>query len=283
MSRFSTTTGPKLQPIRIATVWSSTFSEGCGGDLFLHLRSGVQRIVGRGKGRHDLIAHGFDHGAVVLLGGRAHDLDADADHIARAKITQLFIQLGAAERASSVSPLKVGFLRNPLHVQVVLALCVLIGNVRGRSVHIQGVHAGHPREVVGGAQQRRIFAGPVEVFDLHGGVARIGAPGVAHVGAAAVAAGGADGGERARHRKERRAVPQLGLEAGLLGVEGFAGEQILAGAVLVRVLRAETQAHAARERNDVFQFGVRDVDDVFAVVFDRAERDCPAFRLAPAT
>ncbi len=48
-SRFSSTTGPKLQPMRIATVCSSTFKEGCSAICFLHLGGGVQRVIGRGK------------------------------------------------------------------------------------------------------------------------------------------------------------------------------------------------------------------------------------------
>ena len=97
MSRFSSTTGPKLQPMRMATVLLVDLERGMQGDLLLHLRGGVQRIVGRREGRHDLIAHGLDDGAAVLLGGRAHHLDADADHVAGAQIAQQFIQLGAAD------------------------------------------------------------------------------------------------------------------------------------------------------------------------------------------
>src|SRR6202042_2935956 len=66
-------------------------------DLPLHLRGGIQRIVGGGEGRHDLIAHGFDDGTVVLLGGDAHDVDADSNHVACAYISQQLVQLGAAD------------------------------------------------------------------------------------------------------------------------------------------------------------------------------------------
>jgi hypothetical protein len=57
-------------------------------DLLLHLRGGVQSIVGRGEGRHDLVPHGLDHGAVVVVGGSPHHFDANAHHVARAKVAQ---------------------------------------------------------------------------------------------------------------------------------------------------------------------------------------------------
>jgi len=66
-------------------------------DLLLHLGGGVQGIVRRGKGRHDLIAHGLDDGAAVLLGRPAHHLDADPDHVARAQVAKQLVQLGTAD------------------------------------------------------------------------------------------------------------------------------------------------------------------------------------------
>ena len=67
------------------------------GDLLLHLGRGIQRIVGGREGRHDLIAHGFDDRAVILVGCGPHHIDADADHVACAQIPQQFIELGAAD------------------------------------------------------------------------------------------------------------------------------------------------------------------------------------------
>jgi hypothetical protein len=66
-------------------------------DLLLHLGGGIQRIVGGREGRHDLIAHGLDDRAVVLIGGRPHHVDADAHHVARAQVAQQLIELGAAD------------------------------------------------------------------------------------------------------------------------------------------------------------------------------------------
>ena len=50
ISRFSSTTGPKLQPMRIATGCSVDLELGVQDDLLLHLRGGVQGIV-RGRER----------------------------------------------------------------------------------------------------------------------------------------------------------------------------------------------------------------------------------------
>jgi hypothetical protein len=53
--------------------------------------------VGGRESRHDLIAHGLDDGAVILIGRRAHDIDANSHHVACAQISQQFIQLGASD------------------------------------------------------------------------------------------------------------------------------------------------------------------------------------------
>ena len=63
----------------------------------LHLRGGVERVVGGREGRHDLIAHGLDDGALALLGGAAHDIDADRDHVARAQVAHDVVQPGRAD------------------------------------------------------------------------------------------------------------------------------------------------------------------------------------------
>src|SRR5690606_22037437 len=65
---------------------------GVAGDLLLHLCRSVQCAVGGGKGRHDLIAHGLDDGAPVLLRGIAHDVDADRDHVARSQVAHQLVE-----------------------------------------------------------------------------------------------------------------------------------------------------------------------------------------------
>ena len=60
-------------------------------DLLLHLGGGVQGVVGGREGRHDLIAHGLDDGAMVLVGGSPHHLDAHPHHVAGTQIAQQFV------------------------------------------------------------------------------------------------------------------------------------------------------------------------------------------------
>ncbi len=91
-SRFSSTTGPKWQPMRKATGWPSTFELRMAGDLLLHLRGGVERLVGVGEGRHDLIAHGLDDRALVLLGRGSHDIDADGHHVPGPQVAHQLIE-----------------------------------------------------------------------------------------------------------------------------------------------------------------------------------------------
>ena len=67
------------------------------GDLLLHLRRGIQGVIGAGEGRHDLIAHGLDDRAVVLLGGAAHDVDADRNHVARPQVAHRVVEPGRAD------------------------------------------------------------------------------------------------------------------------------------------------------------------------------------------
>ena len=59
-------------------------------------------------------------------------------------------------------------LHNPLQVEIVLILSVLLCSARSRTMHAQSVNAQarRLRDVVRRAQQRRIFPSPVEVFDL---------------------------------------------------------------------------------------------------------------------
>jgi hypothetical protein len=65
---------------------------GMGGDLLLHLRGGVQGLVGRWKGRHDLVAHGLDDGAVALLSRAAHHVNTNGHHIAGAQVPHQLIE-----------------------------------------------------------------------------------------------------------------------------------------------------------------------------------------------
>ena len=67
------------------------------GDRRLHLDRGIDRGVAVCERRHDLVAHGLDHGAAVLLGRAAHDLDADRDLVARRNVAQDFEQPRAAD------------------------------------------------------------------------------------------------------------------------------------------------------------------------------------------
>ncbi len=96
-SRFSSTTGPKWQPIANRDRLAVHLELRMLGDLLLHLRGGIQGVVGSGEGRHDLIAHGLDDRAVILFGGAAHHVDADRDHIARAQVAHELIKTGRAD------------------------------------------------------------------------------------------------------------------------------------------------------------------------------------------
>ena len=96
-SRVSSTTGPKWQPMRIDDRLALDPQLGVRGDLLLHLSGRVQRIIRARKGGHDLIADGLDHGAVVLLGGLAHHIDAGGDHVARAQVAHGFEQARRAD------------------------------------------------------------------------------------------------------------------------------------------------------------------------------------------
>ena len=65
---------------------------GIAGDGFLHLRSGVERIVGDREGGHHLVTHGLDDRAVMLFGGLTHDVDAGRHHFACALVPELLIE-----------------------------------------------------------------------------------------------------------------------------------------------------------------------------------------------
>jgi hypothetical protein len=65
---------------------------GIAGDRLLHLRRGVQRVIGDGESGHDLITHGLDDRAVMFLGSLAHDVDAGRHHLASALVPKLFIE-----------------------------------------------------------------------------------------------------------------------------------------------------------------------------------------------
>ena len=97
ISRFSSTTGPKCPPMRIAIGCPSTFSSAVDADVVLHAAAGVERIVRGRERRHDLVADRLDHRAVVLLGGGAHDLHAGQHHVAGAQVAHDFVDARAAD------------------------------------------------------------------------------------------------------------------------------------------------------------------------------------------
>ena len=70
---------------------------GVDADVVLHAAGGIQRVVRRRERRHDLIADRLDDGAVILLGRRAHDLDAGQHHVAGAQIAHDFVDPRAAD------------------------------------------------------------------------------------------------------------------------------------------------------------------------------------------
>ena len=83
--------------MRMATWVPSVAELRAVGDAFLHLAAGAHGVVGRRKGRHDLVAHGLDHGAAELLGGLPHDLQALLDGLAGALVAHRLVQMGAAD------------------------------------------------------------------------------------------------------------------------------------------------------------------------------------------
>ena len=96
-SRFSSTTGPEMAADADRHRLAVDLELRVVGDLLLHLRGGIQRIVGGGEGGHDLIAHRLDDRAVVLFGGAAHHVDADGDHVARAQVAHQLVETGRAD------------------------------------------------------------------------------------------------------------------------------------------------------------------------------------------
>ena len=67
-----------------------------GRDALLHALRGIHRVVGRREGRHDLVAHRLDDGALIGLRRLAHDVEATAHHLARFHVAELFVKLRAA-------------------------------------------------------------------------------------------------------------------------------------------------------------------------------------------
>ena len=96
ISRSSVTTDPKWQPTRIATLTPSATDLRVIGNLLLHLTRSTDRIIGRRKGRHDLIAHGLNDRTTVLIGGLFHDLDALLDGFPREIIPHGLVELRTA-------------------------------------------------------------------------------------------------------------------------------------------------------------------------------------------
>src|SRR5690606_23690052 len=120
-------------------------------------------------------------------------------------------------------------------------------------------------ELVGGTQHPGTFAAAVETLHLHAGVAGIAAPRILHADAAARAGIG--------RREQGAADTDLRLAAPGLRRELPAKEQLVAGAGLARILQAELQARVIAQLDRVFRLGVEDIDDVLAVVIDRADRE----------
>ena len=67
------------------------------GDCRLHFDRGVDRRVAVAERRHDLVAHGLDDRATVLLSRTPHDLDADGDLVACRHVAEELEQTRAAD------------------------------------------------------------------------------------------------------------------------------------------------------------------------------------------
>jgi hypothetical protein len=66
-------------------------------NVVLHAATGVDGVVRGGERGHDLVADGLDDRAVILLGGRPHDLHAGQDHVPGAKVAHDFVDSRAAD------------------------------------------------------------------------------------------------------------------------------------------------------------------------------------------
>jgi hypothetical protein len=68
-----------------------------GTETRLHLGGSCHRIIGRRESGHHFVADGLDDGAIELMGGVFHDIQAVRNGFTGLGVTEFIVQLGAAD------------------------------------------------------------------------------------------------------------------------------------------------------------------------------------------
>src|SRR5207302_921920 len=135
--------------------------------------------------------------------------------------------------------------------------------IRVCAKHRQGIgaQAVDPGKVITSPQKKRALTRPVEVLNLNTGIAGIAAPWVLH--------GGIPPGVSERRRKQRVPDRQFYFGAELMARETVALQEVLPDTALIHVLASEPQPPVGGKREFETRLGIRDVDNILAVVVDR--------------
>src|SRR5205814_6312178 len=118
-----------------------------------------------------------------------------------------------------------------------------------------------PGKVITGPEKKRALAGPVEVLNLNTGVARIPAPRVLQVGISPSVS--------ESRGKQRLLDGQFYFDAELMARETVALQLVVPDTTLIHVLASEPQPPVGGKREFETRLGIRDVDNILAVVVDR--------------
>src|SRR5438552_9679306 len=163
------------------------------------------------------------------------------------------------------------FFGAPLEIKIELVLPILPRLIRVCAKHRQGIGAQSvdPGKVITSPQKKRALTGPVEVLNLNTGIAGITAPWVLH--------GGIPPGVSERRGKQRVPDRQFYFGAELMARETVALQEVLPDTALIHVLASEPQPPVGGKREFETRLGIRDIDDVVTIIFDRTDVKFPFF------
>src|SRR5438067_6869134 len=159
----------------------------------------------------------------------------------------------------------------PLEIEIELVLPILSRLIRLRAEHRQGigVQPFDPGKIITRPEKKRALTRSIEVLNLNTGVAGIAAPRALQVGSSP--------GLGESRGKQRVADRQFYFDAELMARETVALQEVFADTALIHVLAGEPQPPVGGKREFETRLGIRDIDDVFAVIVDRTNVKFPFF------
>src|SRR5438874_6583960 len=155
------------------------------------------------------------------------------------------------------------FFGAPLEIKIELVLPKLPRLVRVGAKHRQGIgiQPFYPGKVITSPEKKRALTRSIEVLNLNTGIAGITAPRILQIGIPP--------GVSETRGKQRVPDGQFYFDAELMARETVALQLVVPDTTLIHVLASEPQPPVGGQREFETRLGIRDIDNILAVVVDR--------------